>query len=487
MMEQNMNICMNLLEKEFVKYKENVQLQQKLKTIILSIPDTLENYQKQIIDKEEKNAKLKRDQKEFKEEFLKTNPYFYISSLSRFFYYDGFHYTIINEDDIQYNLFTCLSENKDLNNVKYKTQANTINEIKRNRSILNSIPEAITIQFVIDSLCPLLFTKKSDLKYFMVIIGGQILKLQQPYVHFIHPLCKNAMTFIEKCIFDTVGVNISEHFKIKYHNHEMSKCRLVRMNTNLERNNSFCDFFKNFCSDFVSVCCYYGNIRYKSEDDYISKMRNKDSKKYILYLSSNNGYSILNSFLKNNFIQSCVNNTISGKEMSFLWKSYINKEHIPNLFSINSLREKLSELSPYDKNNDNFTHIECNFLKKIKLFTNFCQNNLFEQDDELDVGELIDIYNEEYPLNEEIEESVFETMIKHGILNYKMKSSKTIMNISCKLWNKKQEVFDSIKGYRNENNCENGKCYDAYEYYASLNYKYIANKGYFERLFYIIS
>ena len=481
-----MDEFIKILENEFVKYKNSIQVQQKLKSIILSIPDSLVNYQKQLIDKEEKIAKIKKNQEEFREEFLKTNPYFYVSSLSRFFYYDGIHYTIINEDDIQYNLFTCLSENKDLNSVKYKTQANTINEIKRNRSILNTIPESITIQYVMDNLCPLLFTKRSDLKYFMVIIGRYILKLQDKYVHFIHPHCKNTMTFIEKCVSETVGINISDNFKIKYHNHELSKCRLVRMNTNLERNNSFCDFFKNYCSDFISVCCYYGNIRYKSEDNYISKMRNKDSKKYILYLSSNNSETILNCFLKNNFNPSCLNNVISGKQMSFLWKSYINKEHIPNLFSINSLIERLAEISPYDKDRDVFTHIECEFLKNVELFSTFCNNTLFENEDELDVGELIDIYNDEYPSNEEIEESVFETMIKHGIINYKMKNSKTIMNVSCKLWKKKQEVIDSIKLYSEKNDITTIKCYDAYEYYASLNKKYVANKGYFERIFYNI-
>ena len=77
-------------------------------------------------------------------------------------------------------------------------------------------------------------------------------------------------------------------------------------------------------------------------------------------------------------------------------------------------------------------------------------------------------------------------MIKHGIINYKMKNSKTIINISCKLWNKKQEVFDAIEFYRKENNSITIKCYDAYEYYTSLNKKYVANKGYFERIFYNI-
>jgi hypothetical protein len=77
-------------------------------------------------------------------------------------------------------------------------------------------------------------------------------------------------------------------------------------------------------------------------------------------------------------------------------------------------------------------------------------------------------------------------LLKNNIISYTIRSNKTILNVSCKFWNKREEVKESIKEYKDLLDKEQKplKCYDAYEYYVSKNYKYIANKMYFERFFY---
>ena len=476
----------NIIKLVLEEFKDNNSVLEKIDTIIKTIPKNMDLYNKSLIEKEEKIAQLKKDKLEFKEEFLKTNPYFYVSTMSRFFYYDGLHYTIINEDDIQYNLFTCLSENKNLHTVKYKTQSETIKEIKNTRTILDTIPESETISFVTNSLCPLLFTNKSNLKYFMIVVGNHILKQHETYIHFINKNCKSIMSFIEKSVMDTVGINISDNFKIKYHhNHELKKCRLVKMNTSLENNDSFCNFFKNYCPDFISVCCYYSK-RYKTEDVYLSRMTNNNSKNYILYLESNTIISIVKKFRNNIFIMGSVDDKISSKYMNFIWRWYVNNENIPNILSMGTLKDQLTKLLPYDEKNDVYTHVECNFLKSINDFVDFCNENIIEDKDEIDVSEVIDIYRVEYPKNETIEENTFDMLLKNNIISYFMRSNKTILSVSCKFWNKSEEVKESIKEYKELLDKEQNplKCYDAYEYYVSKNYKYIANKMYFERFFY---
>ncbi len=486
-MTDKLDTYIEIIKGLFSKYQDDGPVMEKIYTSIGTLPNIIDNFKTSIVEKEEKIAQLKKDKHEFKEEFLKTNPYFYVSTMSRFFYYDGIHYTIINEDDIHYTLFTSLSENKNLQNSKYKTQAETIREIKKTRSILDTIPEKETIQFVINNLTPVLFSSVADIKYFMIVIGNQILKQHQTYIHFIHPQSKNAMTFIEKYVFETVGVNITDNFKIRYHNHDFKKCRLVRMNTSVENNSSFLDFFKHYTSDFVSVCCYYSR-RYKTEDVYVSRISNKVSKNYILYLKNSSISKIVAKFKDTHLISSCVDSVISCKYMNFMWKWYIHDENIPNVLSMNSLRDTLSNLLPHDEKKDVFTHVTCSFMKIINEFVEFCSNNLVESVDDLDISEIIDIYHDENPTNEQIEESIFVMMLKNGILPYKMKNSNSISNISCKLWNKRDEVFNSITEYRASMSDKSSiKCYDAYKYYVSNDYKYVANKMYFERYFYSIS
>jgi hypothetical protein len=483
-MDKKVATYLEIISRISVEYQENSCVMEKLESIITCLPTTIENYNKMLLEKEEKIAQRKRDKTEFKEEFLKTNPYFYVSSMSRFFYYDGLHYTIINEDDIQYNLFTCLSENKSLQRIKYKTQSETIREIKRNRTIMNTIPEGETIEFVTSSLCPLLFVDESMLKYFMIIVGNLILKQHQTYVHFIHPKCKGSMLFVERFVNDTIGVNIADNFKIKYHNHDLAKCRLVKMNTGMDNNSSFCDFFKKNCPDFVSVCCYYSR-RYKTEDAYLSKRLNRDTKKYVVYLATNSAIDIVNKFVGSHISMASVENTITSKIMTFMWRWYIHTENIPNVLSVGSLRDALINVLPYDKERDVYTHVSCEFMKHIADFVGFCNTNIVEESDDLDVSELMDIYHDDKQSTLTIERITVDMLLKHGILPYKMKNTKTISGISCLLWKKKDEVVKSIMSYNaSKDDNIDLNCYDAYEFYVSGEPKYVANKTYFERIFY---
>ena len=175
------------------------------------------------------------------------------------------------------------------------------------------------------------------------------------------------MSFIEKCVLDTVGININDNFKIRYHGHDFKKCRLVRMNTSLEYNESFTEFFNKYCPDFVSVCCYYSR-RYKTEHEYVTRITNKESKKYILYLSNNNIDKIVSNFKNTYFVSSSVDSVISSKYMNFMWKWFIHNENIPNVLSVGSLKEMLNKIIPFDEENDCYTHVECVFFKQINVF-----------------------------------------------------------------------------------------------------------------------
>jgi len=124
-------------------------------------------------------------------------------------------------------------------------------------------------------------------------------------------------------------------------------------------------------------------------------------------------------------------------------------------------------------------------MKRVTEFIEFCNNSVVEDCDDLDVSELIDIYHDENPSNETIEGITIDMLLKHGILPYKMKNTKTIGGVSCLVWKKKRDVMKSIDEYRESIDDKSIiNCYDAYEFYVSGDPKYVANKTYFERFFY---
>ena len=78
---------------------------------------------------------------------------------------------------------------------KQRTKINIMKRIKEN-SLLGSIPESDTIQFVLDILCPLLFANRTEAKYFLTILGDNILRKNTNLIHFIYPKSKQFLQTI---------------------------------------------------------------------------------------------------------------------------------------------------------------------------------------------------------------------------------------------------------------------------------------------------
>ena len=53
--------------------------------------------------------------------------------------------------------------------------------------LLNSIPESETIQLVINALTTNIFPSKSAVKYFLCILGDNLLKKNNHLIHYINP------------------------------------------------------------------------------------------------------------------------------------------------------------------------------------------------------------------------------------------------------------------------------------------------------------
>jgi len=138
-------------------YKDNELILKKMETqIVTTLPSILK-----ITDR---NRKIKTKNKEeltqkrllFISRYMEKqkNILFYSPITELFIGYNGMHYYIKNEDDVQYEILTKITNNeKLLMKQKYQIKKSIMKKL-RNKLIYNAIPDTKTIQFIINHLYP---------------------------------------------------------------------------------------------------------------------------------------------------------------------------------------------------------------------------------------------------------------------------------------------------------------------------------------------
>jgi hypothetical protein len=115
--------------------------------------------------------------------------------------------------------------------INYNNQINIIKQIKE-RSLFSSIPESDTIQNVLNVLYPSFFTTKNAAKYFLTIIGDNILKKNQHIIFLVTQKMKQFLNELDNVALSSIGnSNSANNFMTKYHeNHSYENCRLLKIN-----------------------------------------------------------------------------------------------------------------------------------------------------------------------------------------------------------------------------------------------------------------
>ena len=197
--------CIENIHSLFDKYKDNTYMMQRLQFHLLTIlPSTLENEDKNHIKRQERATFLSNEQKVFIQVFLSKNRYYYLTNNNCFYHYNGKTFNSVREDDIQHQLLTNISKDKTLMQWKYKTKINIIKQIKE-RNLFQCVPEPETIQKVIKNLYPFLFKSKNDVKYFLTVIGDNILKKNNDLIFLIKPTVKKILVELDNIIYITSG------------------------------------------------------------------------------------------------------------------------------------------------------------------------------------------------------------------------------------------------------------------------------------------
>jgi hypothetical protein len=285
--------CIESIQELLKKYENNKYMLQRIHNNVVNyLPNILENDLKNHEKRIDRATYLTNEQQLFIQIFLSKNKYFYLPNNNCFYEYNGKNYFIVKDDDIIYKLLSSISKDRVLLQWKYKTKINIIKQIKE-RSLLTSIPETETIQNVLNIIYPSIFSTKNQAKYFLTIIGDNILKKKQDLIFLVTPQTKKILVEIDNIAYISIGsANTTHNFMTKYHeNHSYDNCRLIKINE------KFCidiwkDLFKKIGLDLVCVAAHYSN-RYENSDNFLDTKADEELKIYANYLKNTNQHEIL--------------------------------------------------------------------------------------------------------------------------------------------------------------------------------------------------
>ena len=518
-----MTNCGEKIKSLFEKYENNPYMFHRLNYHIMNIlPSTLENECKNHEKRVLRNNFLTNEQQIFIQVFLSKNRYYYLSNNASFYKYHDNKFYMIKEDDIQYQLLSTISKDRTLMQWKYKTKLNIIKQIKE-RNLFKSIPETDTIQNVLNYLYPSIFSTKDEAKYFLTIIGDNILKKNNENIYFIKPKTKKYLNEIERICYLSTGVsNITHNFMTKYHeNYKYENCRILKLNNTMSID-IWKDILKKNGLDFICVAAHYSN-RYENSDNFILNHVNDDLKNYSFFLKNSKQSDILDKFcshsIENVLETDDIKYSINWKNMHYIWKLYISKYSLPSVIYSNTLKNLLKETFLYDENTDAFLNVTSKYLPCIHDFIQFWDSNIKvitnqyeidnEFDNEFEIEELYSIFkkwnqneNKNKVFGSNIGEHNVLKILNHYFPNVDILENKYILNISCSIWDKTLDIklaLNSMKEYYKKeymNNCIEGVSLiaidEAYNYYLGFcnknkivgENKYIVSKRYFEKYLY---
>ena len=482
------------LKELFEKYKDNEYMVQRISNHIHTIlPNTLEseyeNYNERLI----RTNTLHADQETFIKVFLSKYQYFYLHSTNCFYEYGAnSKYRIIKEDEIHHKLLSTITEDKKLIDWKHKTRINVIKQIKE-RSLFKSIPDTSTIQNVLNVLCPTFFPSKASAKYFLTIIGDNILKKNTT----VKIIKKDSHIFNElETITYMIGSNtISQNFISKYHeNHNYSMYRLLSMNDNFS-SEIWRNSIKQLGLDLLCVATHYSN-RYENSENFISKCTDILLRDYVLFFNMNGQQQIVEKFITYSLEKSDDPAlTISWKNLHYIWKLYLSTMKLPNMIYSNSLKQMIKQYVECDENGDVFSKVTSRFLPSIGEFFVFWETHISLQTneefvEELEVNELHELFKKVYPYTS-ISENELVKLIRHFFTDIEVLEDKYIMKIKVDplLWNKNENIIESLELYKSTqlSLSQNSKIisfdelYQNYTDYCCKKKILITNKKYFEK------
>jgi hypothetical protein len=521
-----------LLDALIEKYQNNEYVYGRLVNYIENLlPTALENDTALQKQREERRIQLSANRDEFTTRFLKKNSYYYSAQTELFLHYDGLHFVIHSEDDIQHQILTTISSEKCLRDWKHKVNKNIIKRIK-DKSPLKAIPESATIQFVINQLCPFIFPTRNHAKYFLTIIGECLSskndatenkELEQgaptstttttttttnSLIYIIPPALKDIIREIGNQCYTYFGLpNVFTNIKYKYYDHNYKDCRLLYVDRCYGRKKvEVPSLLTKHMLDFLCVAAHYGT-RYGSSDAFLNHCTETKLVEHAYFLSKNTAETIVSKFIDKS-LTLCASSSVDTKNMIFLWKHFLNDIALPNIIFYESLKTILKHKLKYDEEKDYFTGITSIHLPAVSQFIKFwdetmvmCNDSNDNEYNELEIDEVCILFKQWSPssYSKVINDVLILDLIQHFYSDIILENNKFIVNVKSTLWDKRKEVIDSFTLFKKETNAiinldtndaittKNSISYDTdpYQHYCAQKknkYNLLVSKEFYEKI-----
>ena len=466
----------HIIENVFRKYENNESVLAKLTSSVMQIPALMTAYEATLHERTERKKALISTSDEFIDQFLSTSGhnYFYNSAIDLFFTYDNTKYNKIDEDEIVHSALVALQDYPELKPWKYKIKNQLVKRIK-DRELLNSIPESCTIQKVIGLFYPSIFTGRDAVKHFLTVLGD-IMNKKNVNFYFISAKAKQFIKelSIECCtLFGTSS--LTNVFKFKFYDHTYSECRLLDINETGMSAINVSDYSSPFKRNIVDIMCVASHYskRFGSADAFLESPYCKDTAlaAHCFYLKTNDDAAIVNRFIATT-TEPCNNiqHAISWRKMQYLWKLFLEEERLPYVIFTNQLKSRLMALLPHTVvsgggpvSDDElhatetllFTSLTSKHLPIVSEFLSFWNETIepTKEDDELELDELTVLFMSHIKSkkmfhktasNIKITDQFMCGLVKHFFGDVHIENDKYLINISSKMWNKKQEIGQAL-------------------------------------------
>tara|TARA_Y100000389_G_scaffold127651_1_gene124961 strand:+ start:2166 stop:3932 length:1767 start_codon:yes stop_codon:yes gene_type:complete len=418
--------------------------------------------------------------------FLKKeakNVYF-LPNMNIYIKYENSNFSVIKYENIWKFLLKKIKTTDVGAKIKKNQKHELLKQIK-NKTILDAIPNDMTINYILKAFTPLIFKNNFDIKYFLIILGDSILRKELDVIHYLQHSSINFIKYImeETNKYFKKGVDIGRN--IKYYidiNQNLDSLRIIKIQ-NIEKVSIWKPIIKYQILNIIIVSCFLSN-KYKNSENYI-KINQIYFNKNVIRLKGKSKEDIVNDFIVNEMkIISGIHesNKYNLEDLLFLWKYYLNEKGYPkNIIDYGFFGRCMIDRIPNERRKL-FLHIGSTFLKSMKLFMEFWTDTCSEETENYFTNtEINNIYNMWASIRGYNNHIVSDTDILFTIKNYCPKVKilgNRLLNIKNNLWNKKGEMVDIINSY-NQNYKNNklkkytideiGKFYTYYVDYSNSN------------------
>jgi len=416
------------------KYKDHPYMKQKLEEYILHLPRLMQSVEDEYNKKQQKRKEHAIKCEEFKQGFLSKYSLFYIPQTEIYIEYTD-HYHRVSEDSIVQLI--CSSLDKSLASSKTKLVS----------SLLKKIKESLFIQctnvFVAKKVRSTLPFSKDNSTYFLTILGDFILSKRENLVYFLDPSFKPLLKMIHQsfCMFLHRPLDL---FKHKYHDHGYDVCRIV---PGIYKETTIEPF-----SLIVAACTY--SSQYGNAEGYLATNQLPG----VLILKENTSEQLVHRFLSS--YTKPDNNSISYKDIYFLWKTFLKKHSLPYVISQQNFKAMLQQIKVCE--GDMCPHLSSTMNTSHLKFKQFWDKYMIPDEDYwYDVQEIMELFQSQG--NHVKLEDIKEVLALDGI------DGEQILNYKCVLWDKNMDIDMSLED-----------TYESYVDYTRFHHKRCASREYFD-------